>query len=100
MRGFAAFFVAALAAGSAFLYQETGPQRHFIAGEDAGYLPPSACGTCHRAISESYRRTAMGRSFYRPTPENTVEDYSRNNQYFHPGAKLEAGTGARFGRIQ
>ena len=25
----------------------------------------------------------MGRSFYRPAPENTVEDYSRNNTYYH-----------------
>jgi tetratricopeptide (TPR) repeat protein len=86
MRGLAAFFVAALTAASAFFYQEAGSKPVFIAGEDAGYLPPSACGTCHRAISESYRRTAMGRSFYRPTPENTVEDYSRNNQSFHPAS--------------
>ena len=86
MRGLAAFFVAALTVASAFFYQEAGSKPLFIAGEDAGYLPPSACGTCHRAISESYRRTAMGRSFYRPTPENTVEDYSRNNQYFHPAS--------------
>ena len=86
MRGLAAFFVAALAVASAFFYQEAGSKPLFIAGEDAGYLPPSACAACHRAISESYRRTAMGRSFYRPTPENTVEDYSRNNQYFHPAS--------------
>jgi tetratricopeptide (TPR) repeat protein len=25
----------------------------------------------------------MGRSFYKPSPENTVEDYSRNNTYYH-----------------
>ena len=86
MRGLAAFFVAALTVASAFFYQEAGSKPLFIAGEDAGYLPPSACAACHRAISESYRRTAMGRSFYRPTPENTVEDYSRNNQYFHPAS--------------
>jgi hypothetical protein len=28
----------------------------------------------------------MGRSFSRPTPVNTVEDYSRNSQYFHPAS--------------
>ncbi len=83
MRGLAAFFVAAVAVGSAFFYQEGGSRPLWIAGEDAGYLPPSACDPCHRTISESYRRTAMGRSFSRPTPENTVEDYSRNNRYFH-----------------
>ena len=85
MRGFAAFFIAAffiaaffiagLAVASAFFYQETGSPRHFIAGEDAGYLEPSSCASCHRRIYEGYRRTAMGRSFYRPAPGNTVEDY-------------------------
>ena len=74
MRGLATFLVAALAALS---------QRLFIAGEDAGYLEPSSCAPCHRGIYDSYRRTGMGRSFYRPNPENTVEDYSRNNTYYH-----------------
>jgi predicted CXXCH cytochrome family protein len=83
MRGLAAFFVAALAVTSAFFYQEGGSKPLVIAGEEAGYLPPSACGPCHREISETYRRTGMGRSFSRPTPVNTVEDYSRKNQYFH-----------------
>ena len=86
MRGLAAFLVAALAVASAFFYQEAGSKALFIAGEDAGYLPPAACNPCHREISESYSRTGMGRSFSRPTPENTVEDYSRNNQYFHPAS--------------
>jgi predicted CXXCH cytochrome family protein len=84
MRGLAAFFIAAVAVASAFFYQEGGSKPLLITGEDAGYLPPSACDPCHRAIAESYRRTGMGRSFFRPTPENTTEDYSRNNQYFHP----------------
>ena len=83
MRGLAALFVAAWAAAPAFFDQEAGSKPILIAGEDAGYLPPSACGPCHREIFESYRRTAMGRSFSRPTPANTIEDYSRNNRYFH-----------------
>jgi predicted CXXCH cytochrome family protein len=29
------------------------------------------CAGCHEAIWETYRRTAMGRSFAQPTPENT-----------------------------
>jgi predicted CXXCH cytochrome family protein len=42
-----------------------------------------SCATCHRAISETYRRTAMGRSFYRPSPANTVEDYTGRNTFHH-----------------
>src|SRR5207244_12293945 len=55
----------------------------FISGEDAGYVDSMACAGCHRATYESYRRTGMGRSFYRPAPGNTVEDYQRNNTVYH-----------------
>jgi predicted CXXCH cytochrome family protein len=41
------------------------------------------CAGCHAGIYASYRQTGMGRSFYRPAPGNTVEDYTRNNRYFH-----------------
>src|SRR6185436_16933345 len=55
----------------------------FISGEDAGYVDSTACAGCHRAAYDSYRRTGMGRSFYRPAPENRVEDYQRNNTVYH-----------------
>ena len=54
-----------------------------IAGSDAGYVEPAACAGCHRQIWETYRRTGMGRSFARPGAETVVEDYSRNNTYYH-----------------
>ncbi len=41
------------------------------------------CAGCHRDVWENYRKTGMGRSFYRPTAANTVEDYSKNNTYYH-----------------
>ena len=69
MRGIPALFLVLLATGAS--------------GEDAGYVEPTACVSCHREIYDSYRRTGMGRSFYRPGPENTVEDYSRHNTYYH-----------------
>ena len=42
---------------------------------DAGYINPAACARCHERISKTYWLTGMGRSLYRPRPENTVEDY-------------------------
>jgi len=30
----------------------------------------------------------MARSFYQPKPENTVEDYKRNNTYYHPASDI------------
>jgi len=41
------------------------------------------CAGCHRKTYETYRKTAMARSFYRPQPEKTVEDYLVNNRYDH-----------------
>jgi hypothetical protein len=42
-----------------------------------------ACAGCHRKIWETYRRTGMARSFYRPSSTNTVEDYSKKNTFYH-----------------
>ena len=41
------------------------------------------CATCHQKIAQSFRSTGMARSFYRPTPANTVEDYTNKNTYYH-----------------
>jgi predicted CXXCH cytochrome family protein len=41
------------------------------------------CAGCHRDVWETYRQTGMGRSFYRPSPQNTIEDYRINNTYYH-----------------
>jgi predicted CXXCH cytochrome family protein len=51
--------------------------------EKSGYISPQACAGCHRDIWETYRRTGMARSFYRPSPMNAVEDYSKKNTFYH-----------------
>jgi predicted CXXCH cytochrome family protein len=43
----------------------------------------AVCAGCHRQICETYRRTGMGRSFYRPSPANTVEDYHGKSTFYH-----------------
>jgi predicted CXXCH cytochrome family protein len=46
----------------------------------------AACGVCHPQITESYRRTGMGRSFFRATPHNTPElpeyYHAKSDRYF------------------
>lgn len=37
------------------------------------YVDPKVCATCHRQIAEDYARTGMGRSFFRPTQQNSTE---------------------------
>ena len=71
----------ALAAG---LY-EFGRRRsiqHRVAVE-ADYVNSVLCSQCHTEIAKKYAQTGMGRSFYRPRPEWTVEDYSVRNELFH-----------------
>lgn len=36
--------------------------------KDLAYAQPGSCAVCHQKISETYRQTGMGRSFYRPSP--------------------------------
>jgi len=55
-----------------------------VAGQSAdGYVNPALCAGCHSEIAQNYRSTGMARSFYRPRPENTVEDFERNNSFYH-----------------
>ncbi len=48
-----------------------------------GYVNPALCSGCHSEIAQNYRSTGMARSFYRPRPENTVEDFERSNSFYH-----------------
>ena len=47
------------------------------------YVDAGTCGGCHRQIAADYRLTGMGRSFYRPAPANTIEDYTKQNGFQH-----------------
>jgi predicted CXXCH cytochrome family protein len=59
------------------------PAGFYISGSDDGYLPGDACKACHPDIHETYQHTGMGRSFYRLQPDTVVEDFSKNNSYYH-----------------
>ncbi len=47
------------------------------------YVDSRLCSTCHSQIAQDYQQTGMGRSLFRLTPANTVEDYTSNNQFYH-----------------
>lgn len=46
-------------------------------------LDSRACQSCHAEIYQSYGEVAMARSFYRPSPDNVIEDYTRENHFHH-----------------
>ncbi|HLG95214.1 MAG TPA: tetratricopeptide repeat protein [Bryobacteraceae bacterium] len=48
-----------------------------------GYVDSRVCADCHAQISETYRRSGMARSFYRPGPEIMPEDFRASNEYYH-----------------
>jgi len=48
-----------------------------------GYVNPRLCFGCHAQIYKTYLQTGMARSFAHPRPDNTVEDYTQNNHFFH-----------------
>ncbi|HYL37904.1 MAG TPA: tetratricopeptide repeat protein [Bryobacteraceae bacterium] len=50
------------------------------------YFESRVCSSCHPSQWETYRRTGMGRSFYRPEPDNVVEDYKTANDFYHPAS--------------
>jgi len=69
----------ALAAGALFHGLHRKPGR----APDSGYVNSATCAGCHRDIFKTYRLTGMGRSFYRPSAENIVEDYKIHNTVYN-----------------
>jgi predicted CXXCH cytochrome family protein len=48
-----------------------------------GYVDSTTCAACHSEIFKSYRLTGMGRSLYRPSPQNMVEDFTTHNTLYN-----------------
>jgi len=49
----------------------------------AQYADPKLCAGCHPAIAKTWRQNGMGRSFAAPRPGILVEDFTKNNSYYH-----------------
>lgn len=60
--------------------------RKTATGTQAGYLDPAVCRPCHLQIYQTYQRTGMGRSLFRPRPEKMIEDWKRQNTFYHPAS--------------
>ena len=52
-------------------------------GPEAGYIGSQACAECHQGITNSFNHIAMGRSLYRPTVDNIIENYDTDNEFYH-----------------
>lgn len=69
------------------------------AHSESDYVDPSVCATCHAGIAATYKKTGMGRSFYRPSPQNTTEDYSHKNRVEHRASGMTYSMNAHDGKL-
>lgn len=65
----------------------------------AHYVDPALCGGCHPKVQETYRRTAMGRSFYSPGVDNTIGDAGKVATFYHKASDSYFTMSARGGRF-
>jgi Flp pilus assembly protein TadD len=52
------------------------------------YTGDTTCANCHKAISHSYHKTGMGRSWYRPSPQEQIEQFGRQHVVHDPHKDL------------
>jgi len=48
-----------------------------VAAGPPGYINDSACTPCHAGIVRSFRQVGMSKSFYRPRPDDVIEDFGK-----------------------
>ena len=70
-----------------------------IAERESDYVDPAVCATCHANIAATYRKTGMGRSFYRPAANNVIEDYKITNKFEHKPSGMQYQMIARDGKF-
>jgi predicted CXXCH cytochrome family protein len=49
----------------------------------SAYIDAKQCEACHAAIHDKYQHVAMARSFARAQNASRIEDYDRNNHFYH-----------------
>jgi hypothetical protein len=47
------------------------------------YVDPALCETCHADMARGFRKTGMGRSFYRLQAANAIEDFTSGKPFYH-----------------
>src|SRR5689334_19155219 len=47
------------------------------ASANSGYLDDRQCATCHAGIAQTYKHVGMSKAFYRPRPDDAIEDFAK-----------------------
>ena len=53
----------------------------------ARYVPDRQCAGCHHELAESFAQMGMGRSLYRPRPENLIETLGVASRFDHAASR-------------
>ncbi len=56
-------------------------------GAAPGYVDDRLCGRCHVDLYRSYQEVGMARSFYRPGPDNLIEDFDSDGFFHQPSRR-------------
>jgi len=62
------------------------------------YVDPALCATCHADKANGFRKTGMGRSFYRLEAANAIEDFTPGKTFYHQASDTYFAMIARGGR--
>ena len=60
---------------------------HVTGGAAAGYVPDQVCGNCHQDRYESFQDVGMAKSFYLPSADKVIEDFS-DAHFYHAPSKM------------
>ncbi len=61
---------------------------HRVTGGAApGYVSDELCGSCHADLYRSYQEVGMARSFYRPRPDNLIEEFDAEGFFHEPSRR-------------
>jgi len=52
--------------------------------KDVKYEGDKKCISCHSEIHEDFHKTGMGKSLYKPSADNEIEDFEKKNEIFDP----------------
>lgn len=61
---------------------------HVTTGAAPGYVPDALCGTCHADKAESFAEVGMGKSFYRPSVDKVIEDFTLPPFFHDPSGRI------------
>jgi predicted CXXCH cytochrome family protein len=88
--GIAALAIVALicAAAAFFLLRSKPSPSASTHAPQSAYVDGAECASCHQEIAATYAKTGMGRSFFKPTLTNVVENYTHANTLDHKPSGL------------